>query len=77
MSQTQILIGSTSTSHLLKNLGLAIDEAKLVRVIGQLSSQVQSIESASGRSQRTLYLQKEIVNLENQLADVRSREQWG
>ncbi|MBC8211503.1 MAG: hypothetical protein H8E21_10575 [Gammaproteobacteria bacterium] len=76
MSQTQVLIHSTSTTHLLNNLSLAIDEVKLVRAIHQIGGQISSIEAASGPSRRTHFLRNEVVRLEKQLADVRSEEEW-
>lgn len=73
MSQLQTSINPTSTSRLLNNLGLAIDEAKLVHTISNLTNQLYRIEPTSGSSSRTRYLRKEIDKLQNQLVETRNR----
>jgi len=74
MTQLQVLIDSTSTTHLLNNLALAIDEEKLLRAISQIGNQISSIERISGLSRRTRFLREEIVRLEQKLAGLRSQE---
>ncbi len=71
MPQTRILSGPASTRRLLDNLSLAIDEAMLVRKIVSLSDQVRRIEYLPEQSDRVLFLKREILNLEDQLSDVR------
>ena len=71
MSQLQNINEPNSTEQLLGNLNFAIDEAKLVRSIIELSDQIRRIESAWGPSRRTLYLNREIDRLEAKLSDAR------
>lgn len=54
--------------RLLRNLNTYIDEDRLKRSISELRKQVNQIESASGRSRRTLLLRNEIALLEDQIA---------
>ncbi len=66
-------IEPTSTNRLLACLGLAIDEAKLVRDIVQTKDQVYKEVSADSYSRRLLYLNREIELLEDKLEKVRIR----
>ena len=54
--------------RLLRNLNTYIDEDRLKRSISELRKEVNKIESASGRSRRTLQLRNEIALLEDQIA---------
>jgi Mg2+ and Co2+ transporter CorA len=54
--------------RLLRNLNTYIDEDRLMRLISQLSNEVDKIESVSGRSQRTNKMRNEIAKLEDQLS---------
>ena len=54
--------------RLLRNLNTYIDEEGILRSISQLSNEVDKIESASGRSQRTIKMRNEIGKLEDQLS---------
>lgn len=71
MPQLQILSEPASTRRLLINLSLAIDEARIVRNIVDLSDNLRRIEYSPDSISRVAYLRKEIVNLESQLADLR------
>jgi len=71
MSQLQTLIDPMSTSQLLNNLSLAIDETKLVRAIDRMQNDIYKIESVRGPSKRTQFLRKEILNLQGQLTKLR------
>lgn len=73
MPSTQILSGPASTRRLLANLSLAIDEAMLVRKIVNLSDQVRRIEYRPDQADRVRFLKNEIINLEDELSDVRRR----
>ncbi len=66
-------IEPTSTDRLLACLGLAIDEAKLVREIVQTKDQVYKEVPADSYSRRLLYLNREIELLEDKLEKVQSR----
>ncbi len=67
MSHLETYIDPTTTSQLLNNLSLAIDETKLVVNINKLNNQVYEIESSEGRTERSLCLRKEVTVLEVQL----------
>ena len=73
MSQLQTFIDPMSTSQLLNNLSLAIDETKLVRAIDRMQNDIYKIESVSGSSKRTQFLRREILNLQGQLTKLRQR----
>ena len=77
MSQLQTFIDPTSTSELLNNLNLAIDETKLVRAIDSMQNDIYKIESISGPSKRTHFLRKEIFILQEKLAQLRQRVRHG
>jgi len=74
MSQLLALEESNTTLQLLDNLNLAINEARLVRRIMDMSNQAENIESTSGPSIRTLRLREEVKKLENHLVFIRSRK---
>ena len=71
MSQPQILSGPASTRRLLNNLSLAIDEARIVRNIVDLSDDLRRIEYSPDSTSRVEYIRREIDNLESKLADLR------
>ena len=71
MSQPQILSGPASTRRLLNNLSLAIDEARIVRNIVDLSDNLRRIEYRPDSISRVAYLRRELVHLESKLTDVR------
>jgi hypothetical protein len=73
MSSLQPYIDPNSTNQLLNNLGLAIDEAKLVLNLSKLNNQVFNLESSNGVSEDSADLRKEITILEVQLNYVRDR----
>jgi len=73
MSSLQTYIDPNSTNQLLNNLGLAIDEAKLVLNLSKLNNQVFNLESSNGVSEHLVDLRKEITILEVQLNYVRDR----
>jgi len=74
MSQLLALEESNTTLQLLDNLNLAINEARLVRRIMDMSNQAENIESTSGPSIRTQRLREEVKKLENHLVFIRSRK---
>ena len=73
MSNLQTYIDPNSTNQILKNLGFAIDEAKLVLKLNKLNNEVYELESLNGVSERSADLRKEITILEVQLNYVRDR----
>jgi len=73
MPQTQILSEPVRTKRILDNLSLAIDEALLVRRLVSLSDQSRRIEYLPEQADRVRFLKKEILNLEDQLSDVREQ----
>ena len=73
MSSLQTYSDPNSTNQLLNNLGLAIDEAKLVLNLSKLNNQVFNLESSNGVSEDSADLRKEITILEVQLNYVRDR----
>ena len=72
MSQLQILSEPASTRRLLTNLSLAIDEARIVRNIVDLSDNLRRIEYRPDSISRVAYLRREIDNLESKLTDLRA-----
>ena len=73
MNQAQIRINPTSTSCVLKNLGFAIDEIKLVRSINSLKEQVDSGGAEQLESGRRRYLISELRFLHKRLQMVRDK----
>ncbi len=73
MSQTIIHIDPLTTNCVLKYLGLAIDEIKLVRSINSLSQQVSMSNAAQLESGRRRYLISELRFLNKRLRSVREK----
>ncbi len=73
MSQLDTYIDPTTTSQILKNLTLAIDETKLILNLNNLNTLVSTIESSGMPSVRSEYLRKEITVLKVQLNYIRDR----
>lgn len=73
MSQTNIHIDPLTTRCVLKYIGLAIDEIKLVRSINSLSEQVNINSAANLESGRKKYLVSELRFLEKRLKSVREK----
>jgi hypothetical protein len=80
MSQTIIQIDPLTTNCVLKNLGLAIEEVKLVRSINSIYEQVGSSEEVSSsnkanqlESGRHRYLKSELRFLNKRLKSVREK----
>jgi len=73
MSQTNIHIDPLSTSCVLKYLGLAIDEIKLVRSIDSLTEQVRMSHSARIEPGRKNYLVSELRFLNKRLHSLREK----
>jgi uncharacterized coiled-coil DUF342 family protein len=71
MPQLQILSGPASTRRLLTNLSLAIDEARIVRNIVDLSDNLRRIEYSPDSTSRVAYLRREIDGLESKLSELR------
>ncbi|MDH3635350.1 MAG: hypothetical protein OES20_11670 [Gammaproteobacteria bacterium] len=66
-------IEPTSTNRLLTCLGLAIDEAKLVRSIIESKDLAHKLKNEKPLSEKLRRLNREIEYLEAKLAKVRSR----
>ena len=73
MSQTNIQIDPLTTSCVLKYLGLAIDEIKLVRSIDNLTEQVRMSNSQRLDPSRKRYLISELRFLNKRLRSVREK----
>ena len=73
MSQTNIHIDPLTTSCVLKYLGLAIDEIKLVRSIDNLTDQVRMSNSQRLDPGRKRYLISELRFLNKRLRSVREK----
>ena len=73
MSQTHIHIDPLSTNCVLKNLGLAIEEIKLVRSIDSLTEQVRLSNAMRLDPQRRRYLVSELRFLNKRLRAVREK----
>ena len=65
-------IEPTSTDRLLTYLGLAIDEAKLVRSIIESKDMTNKLKNEKPLSEKLCHLNREIEYLEVKLAKVRS-----
>ncbi len=73
MSQTSIHIDPLSTNCVLKYLGLAIDEIKIVRSIDTLNEQVMINSAVNLESGRKRYLISELRFLNKRLQSVREK----
>ena len=73
MSQTITHIDPLTTNCVLKHLGLAIDEIKLVRSINSLSQQVSMSDARQLESGRRRYLRSELRFLNKRLRSVREK----
>ena len=73
MSQTNIHIDPLSTQCVLKNMGLVIDEIKLVRSIDSISQQVGMSSAGQLESGRRRYLLSELRFLNKRLRSVREK----
>ena len=73
MSKTNIHIDPLSTSCVLKYLGLAIEEIKLVRSIDSLTEQVRLSNAMQLDPQRKRYLVSELRFLNKRLRAVREK----
>ena len=73
MSQASVYIDPMNTSCVLKNIGLAIDEIKLVRAINSISEQVEVRDAAQLESGRRRYLISELRFLNKRLQLVREK----
>lgn len=65
-------IDPQSTDQLLNHLGLAIDEAKLVRAIIESKDEAYRLKKDSPFSDRLIYLNREITYLETKLEQLRA-----
>ena len=66
-------IEPVSTEHLLNCLGLAIDEAKLLRSLIESRDLATRLKQENPFSDRLVYLNREIAYLEKKLAEVRRK----
>lgn len=73
MSQTNIRIDPLTTNCVLKNLGLAIDEIKLVRSIESIREQVGSSSAEHLESGRHRYLISELRFLKKRLKSLHAK----
>jgi len=73
MSQQTSMGDSSITNRLLRNLNLAIDEARLVHTIVELSDEIRRIQSAPKATTPCHHLRREIARRECELADIRNQ----
>lgn len=73
MSQVNIHIDPLTTRSVLKHIGLAIEEIKLVRSINSLNEQVQMASAAQLESGRKRYLISELRFLNKRLQSIREK----
>lgn len=73
MSQTNIHIDPLTTNCVLKYLGLAIDEIKIVRSIDNINEQVMINSAINLESGRKRYLISELRFLKKRLKTVREK----
>ena len=73
MSRASICIDPMTTYCVLKNLGLAIDEIKLVRMINSIKDQVENGNAEQLESGRRRYLVSELRFLDKRLQAVREK----
>lgn len=73
MSQTNIHIDPLTTNCVLKYLGLAIDEIKIVRSIDTINEQVMINSAINIESGRKRYLISELRFLNKRLRSVREK----
>ena len=73
MSQTNIHIDPLTTNCVLKYLGLAIDEIKIVRSIDNINEQVMINSAINLESGRKRYLISELRFLNKRLRSVREK----
>ena len=72
MPNIQKLSGSDSSKRIFANLRSAIDKS-LAKKIASLSDQIRGIENLQKQSDMVRILRNEILNLQDQLSDVRKR----
>jgi len=73
VSQLETYIDPTTTNQLLNNLSLAIDETKLVIRLNELNNQAYKIKSSETQTERSDFLNKEIIKLNVQLNYIREK----
>ena len=73
MGSLQTHIDPVSTKQILKDLSLAIDEAKVVRTLGIMKDRLYQIETQNGSTKSSESLKQEIASLEEQLRMIRDR----
>lgn len=71
MLHSQILSENASTKRVLANLSLAIDEARLVRRIVDMTDNLHRIENLPEATSRATFLRHEIARLELELIETR------
>ena len=77
MGQVNIHIDPLTTRKVLKQIGLAIDEIKLVRSINSLNEQVRMANADQLESGRRRYLVSELRFLNKRLQSVRDKANMG
>ncbi len=77
MGQVNIHIDPLTTQNVLKQIGLAIDEIKLVRSINSLNEQVDMANASQLESGRRRYLVSELRFLNKRLHSVREKARAG
>ena len=73
MSRPLPPVGSADTTHLLDNLSLAVDKARLVRKIISLSNSLKLIQRMPKQSNRIGFLKSELLELEQKLSEIVNR----
>ncbi len=71
MEHPQISTQSADSRRVLTNLSFAIDEARLVRKIVELSDDLHRIELQPDSSDRARFIRREIAHLELELTETR------
>ncbi|MDJ0776812.1 MAG: hypothetical protein QNJ85_03040 [Gammaproteobacteria bacterium] len=77
MGQVNIHIDPLTTRCVLRQIGLAIDEIKLVRSINSLNEQVDMANASQLESGRRRYLVSELRFLNKRLQSVREKARSG
>lgn len=77
MGQVNIHIDPLTTRCVLRQIGLAIDEIKLVRSINSLNEQVDMANASQLESGRRRYLVSELRFLNKRLQSVREKARTG
>ncbi len=73
LSMEETYIDPATTNEIINNLNIAIDEAKLIDTLDDMTTRIQQIEATKGSSKSSEKLRKEIRILEVQINYLRDR----